>query len=89
MQPLRQHDVHGRRRVGGQPAHVGQDRVAEAPVERRVVDRDAEVVVAPAALAEVHRPEVVGAEPAGVLDRAQRRLVRLAARTRTTSRSGT
>ena len=82
LQPLRQHDVHGRFRVGGQPADVGEDRVAERSLERRVVDRDAEVIVRPVALAEVHGAEVVGADPAGVLDRAQRRLVGLRLRGR-------
>ena len=78
VDPLRQHDVDADGRVVGQPAHVGEHRIAELAVLRLVVDRDAELGLVPGALAEVHRAQVVDAEAPGVGDRSLRRVVELA-----------
>ena len=62
VDPLRQHDVHGRRRVGGQPADVGEDRVAEpagrAARRRRACPSSAS---SQSRVAEVHGAQLVDA----------------------------
>ena len=65
-------------RVVGQPARVGEHRVAELAVLGLVVDRDAELRLVPGALAEVDGAQVVDAEALGVGDRPLRRVVELA-----------
>ena len=78
VQALRQDDVHDRAGVLRERADVLENGIAEAAGHRPVVDRQAEVVLRPLALAEMHGPDVVGADAARVLGGTPRRVVEVA-----------